>query len=459
MSLHDEQRSEPRTDVQLAARVSTDGEKFRRAVVTNLSVRGAYVEGEIDLPHRSRVLVDVVLGTECVRLRARVAHPDEWPEHARRIGIGVELVARTKEAVDAIDAMLAHPPAALATGPSGELLWPLDPEAGSGDTASDAAGLSFLGAVNWEPVMAVSEEHGAIEEPGPGATLEDYRAWAQALSGALLAEEVDPLRLAYRGHLLGPRDGVPREAFMTAAPEQCEAIALQATLVGLLREMGWRPDRLDAARAVRLARLAGTFDEAARAGVADAFPELVPFVERLDRLREGWVALGAPNATRVSAQRQAEDQAWISGARAVPAAKAPPSGRDAKPAPALAATLAPATRSRIRSGLAIGLPALAIVVSMGYAVSVWRAADRVDPRVQAGAQEFVDLFDLERIQVIGDQLSAVAEDWDEIPEAERNDRVDSVCARAREVGFANVKIQDPAGRIVARCDTAAGGAR
>ncbi len=78
MALEPELRSEVRTAVYLSARVSTDGEKFRRAVVTNLSARGAYVEGEIDLPERARVLVDIVLGRECVRLRGRVAHPDEW---------------------------------------------------------------------------------------------------------------------------------------------------------------------------------------------------------------------------------------------------------------------------------------------------------------------------------------------------------------------------------------------
>jgi hypothetical protein len=79
------------------------------------------------------------------------------------------------------------------------------------------------------------------------------------------------------------------------------------------------------------------------------------------------------------------------------------------------------------------------------------AGGQPDPRQAIGAEDFRDLFDLDRIVVEGDRFVAVARNWSAFDEADRDARVDELCRRLDARGFGAAWLDDRWLRRIAGC--------
>lgn len=121
---------------------------------------------------------------------------------------------------------------------------------------------------------------------------------------------------------------------------------------------------------------------------------------------------------------------------------------------AIAAAVERAARRDTRARAARFVAGLALTgclaAAMGSTVLALRAP-APDPRQAIGAEDFRDLFDLDRIVVEGDRFAAVARNWSDLDENERLERVEALCHRLAARGFGAAWLDDRRLRRIAGC--------
>lgn len=193
-------------------------------------------------------------------------------------------------------------------------------------------------------------------------------------------------------------------------------------------------------------------DAPVQAGVEGSAP-LVPLAEQLERdlttaereaLAAGWT--GVAEQARVGLARVRSVRHRLGGTSRTEAR--------AEARASLEAASARAARRRARVTLGRSLGAVILAGALGTLCVSTLSALRVaepDPRHAIGAEDFRDLFDLDRIVVEGDRFAAVARNWSDLDEAQRVARVEALCHRLQARGFGAAWLDDRWLRRIAGC--------
>ena len=477
----------PSVSASLPVRLTPDGQRFATGQITGFGPDGITLESGLALEKEARVWLETALGSsgELLGLRAKVVTVGESKSsEPGRFAATVKPVGLSMERAQAVRAFLDEYPGSPNVDEEGQIAWTLvsDREPFEGDTE----GLYVKTVSGWVE---------GADDPGleSGRSLDFYRGFLDQAVTLILAGEMGPVALAYRGKRMSPQEGVEAHVFMvgltseegssadseTLAPAGralVQAQLAQLRLVDELAAAGWRSAGVSYDTLWDLDECKEVLQEAAAAleSVKSTLtPEVYGATELqgpVDNTRLRLIALGKTVAQVVCDSRASlalaaskagvdgfeQAKSWLAGVDArTESKKDEPTG-----ARAVADEDDDDEEYEDEGPSRILLAILALVVVGALGAGGWWWLDQqaeaeppppIDVRAEILLMGLDQEFGLSQIEVDGKRMEAVVSDWLEKGVATRAVFVREVCDRVRPVGAGHVALFDPNRELVAFC--------